>query len=58
MTDEMMMPLSMEKLSEGNPAMVQALILTGSPREFIRDMCGEQGMSLLLHRLIHSCVWS
>ena len=56
-THEMMMPLSMEKLSEGRPALVQALIFTGSPRDFIRDMAGEQGISLLSQRAIHSSVW-
>lgn len=52
------MPLSMEKLSDGRPAMVHAQIFTGSPREFIRHMFGEQGISLLLQRVIHSSVWS
>ncbi|TNN79445.1 hypothetical protein EYF80_010259 [Liparis tanakae] len=52
----MMMPLSVEKLSDGRPAMVHPRIFTGSPREFIRDMLGEHGISLLLQRFIHSSV--
>lgn len=57
-THEIMIPLSMEKLSDGSPAMVHARIFTGSPSEFIRDMLGEHGISLLLQRFIHSSVWS
>lgn len=57
-THEIMIPLSIEKLSDGRPAMVHERIFTGSPREFIRDMLGEHGISLLLQRFIHSSVWS
>lgn len=53
---EMMMALSMEKLSDGKPAMVHARIFTGSPSEFIRDMLAEHGISLLLQRFIHSTI--
>ena len=55
-THEIMIPLSIEKLSDGSPAMVHERIFTGSPREFIRDMLGEHGISLLLQRFIHSSV--
>lgn len=51
-----MIPLSIEKLSEGRPAMVQLRIFTGSPKEFISDMFLEQGIPLVLHMSIHSSV--
>lgn len=58
-TDLMTMPLSMEKLSVGSPAMVQARILTGSPSVELRESSSEQGMLRLVHMVRHSsiCSW-
>lgn len=39
----MIMPFSMEKLSVGRPAMVQARILTGSPSVLTKEKSLEQG---------------
>lgn len=56
-TYEVMIPLSIENVSDGNPAMFQALIFTGSPKVFVREKSSEQGMSLVLHNNAHSLVW-
>lgn len=55
-TYEIMIPLSTENMSDGNPAMFQALILTGSPKVFVREKSSEQGISLILHTDVHSFV--
>ena len=56
--DLMTMPLSMEKLSVGSPAIVQARILTGSPSVELRESSSEQGMLRLVHMLRHSSICS
>ena len=43
-THLMTMPLSMEKLSLGRPAMFHSLILTWSPSVALRENSSEQGM--------------
>lgn len=50
------MPLSIENMSEGSPAIVQDLIVTGSPRVFVKEKSSEQGMSFVLHSNVHSLV--
>lgn len=37
-------PLSMEKVSVGNPAIFQALIFTGSPRVLLNENSSEHGI--------------
>lgn len=50
------MPLSIENVSEGNPAIFQALICTGSPKTFVKEKSSEQGMSFALQNNVHSLV--
>lgn len=54
----MMMPLSTEKLSVGNPAMFHSRILTGSPSVALRENSLERGIPILLHCSHHSLIWS
>lgn len=53
----MIIPLSMENESDGNPAIFQVRIVTASPRVPIREQSSEQGISLPLHKVVHSLVW-
>jgi len=50
------MPLSTENMSEGNPAIFQALISTGSPKVVVKEKSSEQGMFFALHSNVHSLV--
>ena len=54
------MPLSIEKLSTGNPAICQALIFTGSPNVALRLKVSEQGIFFtrqsFCQSAVHSCV--
>ncbi|KER31298.1 hypothetical protein T265_02479 [Opisthorchis viverrini] len=48
-------PLSIEKLSTGNPAIFQLRIFTGSPSVSAIRNTSEQGTSNLIHSSCHSC---
>lgn len=50
------MPLPIENVPDGSPAMFQALISTGSPRVFVKEKSSEQEMSFVLHSNVHSLV--
>lgn len=54
----MIMPFSMEKLSVGRPAMVQARILTGSPSVLTKEKSLEQGRPFSTMAWSHSLLWS
>ena len=56
---EVMIPLSIEKLSFGRPSMFHERILTGSPKVSVRENLEEHGTCSSLHLLIHAPIcWS
>lgn len=57
-THSMHMPLSMENVSVGSPAMFQLRILTASPSVLDSENSDEQGMPIFLHsssHILHCC---
>ena len=53
---DVMIPLSTENESTGNPSIFHALILTGSPRVALREKVSEQGMKCSWQSFCHSSV--
>ena len=53
-----MIPLSMEKLSTGNPAICQARTVIGSPSVEFNENTGEHGIPWAEHTFLHSAVQS
>jgi len=57
-TNDMRIPLSMEKLSVGRPSMFQPRICTGSPRVLISEKSLEHGIPFSLVISIQLRIWS